>query len=299
MQLPDMNLLIAFDALMEEGSVIGAARRLNLSPPAMSRTLTRIRDALGDPILVRAGRVMVPTPKAMELRAQVREVLERAALVFHSAKTLNISTLRRRFNVRANDFLIGIYGGKLFAALEREAPCCELRLVPEGDGDDDALREGRIDLSVSNTPPASPEVRVQSLFSTHFVGLARRDHPLFNQEITPQSYAKYSHISMSRRGIARGPIDEGLAALGLERRIAVIAPSFHAAMFALPESDLILPVPKEAEFSVQRYGLKLRTFTLPVPVPTITLVQAWHPRFDQDPAHQWLRETFKASCTPS
>jgi DNA-binding transcriptional LysR family regulator len=296
MQLPDMNLLIALDVLLDEGSVVGAARRLNLSPPAMSRTLTRIREALGDPILVRAGRGLVPTPKALELQLQVRDIVERASLLFHSARTVEILTLRRRFNVRANDFFVGIYGGKLFDALEREAPHCELRIVPEGDGDDEALREGRIDLSVSNTRPLTPEVKVQNLFSTHFVGLAREDHPLFDEAITAERYAAYSHISMSRRGIARGPIDAALAAMGLERRVAVIAPSFHAAMFALPDSDLILPVPKETELSVRRFGLKLRTFTLPFSLPTIVLTQAWHPRFDNDPAHRWLRETFKASC---
>ena len=119
---------------------------------------------------------------------------------------------------------------------------------------------------------------------------------MFDAEITPERYAGFSHISMSRRGIVCGSIDAALNALGLERRVAVIAPSFHAAMFALPDSDLILPVPKEALLSVQRLGLKLRSFTLPIPLPTLMLTQAWHPRFDKDPAHRWLRETLKTCC---
>jgi DNA-binding transcriptional LysR family regulator len=262
----------------------------------MSRTLTRIREAIGDPILVRAGRGLVPTPKALELREQVRDVVEQAALLFRSADAVDLGTLRRRFSIRANDFFIGVYGGKLFDTLDQLAPHCELRYVPEGDGDDEALREGRIDLSVSNTRPVTPEVKVQNLFSTHFVGLVREDHPLLDGEITAERYAGFSHISMSRRGIARGPIDAALNALGLERRVAVIAPSFHAAMFALPDSDLILPVPKEALLSVRRLGLKLRSFDLPIPLPTLMLTQAWHPRFDKDPAHRWLRETLKACC---
>jgi DNA-binding transcriptional LysR family regulator len=296
MQLPDMNLLIALDALLDEGSVVGAARRMNLSPAAMSRTLTRIREAIGDPILVRAGRGLVPTPKALEMREQVRDVVEQAAHLFHSARVVDLSNLRRRFNIRANDFFIGIYGGKLFDTLDRQAPHCELRFVPEGDGDDEALREGRIDLSVSNNRPLMPEVKVQTLFSTVFVGLVREEHPLLDGEITPERFASYSHISMSRRGIARGPIDTALNALGLERRVALIAPSFHAAMFALPDTDLILPVPRETILSVRRLGMKLRSFTLPVPLPTVMLTQAWHPRFDNDPAHRWLRETLKRCC---
>jgi DNA-binding transcriptional LysR family regulator len=238
----------------------------------------------------------VPTPKALELREQVRDVVEQAAHLFHSARVVDLGSLRRRFSIRANDFFIGIYGGKLFDTMERQAPHCELRFAPEGDGDDEALREGRIDLSVSNNRPLMPEVKVQNLFSTQFVGLVREDHPLLDQEITAERFAGYSHISMSRRGIARGPIDAALNALGLERRVAVIAPSFHAAMFALPDSDLILPVPRETLLSVRRLGLKLRSFTLPIPLPTIVLNQAWHPRFDNDPAHRWLRETLKACC---
>jgi DNA-binding transcriptional LysR family regulator len=239
---------------------------------------------------------LVPTPKALELRAQVRDLVEQAALLFRSADDVDLSTLRRRFSVRANDFFVGVYGGHLIDTLDRQAPHCELRFVPEGDGDDEALREGRIDLMISNTRPRTPEVKVQNLFTTHFVGLVREGHPLLDGEITAERYASFSHISMSRRGIARGPIDTALQALGLERRVALIAPSFHAAMFVLPDSDLILPVPKEALRSVARLGLRLRSFTLPIPLPTMMLTQAWHPRYDKDPAHRWLRETIKSSC---
>ncbi|WP_323166604.1 LysR substrate-binding domain-containing protein, partial [Pseudomonas bubulae] len=91
-----------------------------------------------------------------------------------------------------------------FDTMGRVAPLCEPCFVPEGDTDDEALREGRLDLRVSNTMPASPEVKVQNLFSTTFVGLARQDHPLFDKEITAARFASYSHISISRRGIARG-----------------------------------------------------------------------------------------------
>ncbi|MGE7955725.1 LysR family transcriptional regulator [Pseudomonas sp. NPDC089530] len=296
MQLPDMNLLVALDALLNEGSVVGAAQRMNLSPAAMSRTLTRIREALGDPILVRAGRGLVPTPKALELRGQVRDLVEQAALVFRSADQVDLSTLRRRFNVRANDFFVGVYGGRLIDILERQAPHCELRIVPEGDGDDEALREGRIDLRISNTRPLTPEVKVQNLFSTTFVGLVREHHPLLDDEITAERFAAFPHISMSRRGLAHGPIDTALNALGLERRVALIAPSFHAAMFMLPDSDLILPVPRETLFSVSRLGLRLRSFDLPIPLPTLVLTQTWHPRYDKDPAHKWFRETLRACC---
>jgi DNA-binding transcriptional LysR family regulator len=137
---------------------------------------------------------------------------------------------------------------------------------------------------------------VQNLFTTAFVGLVREGHPLLDEDITAERFAAFPHISMSRRGIARGPIDAALAEQGLERRVPLIAPSFHAAMFMLPDSDLILPVPQETLLSVSRLGLRLRSFVLPISLPTLVLTQAWHPRYDKDPAHKWFRETLRTSC---
>ena len=110
MQIPDMNLLVALDALLDEGSVVGAARRMNLSPAAMSRTLVRIREAIGDPILVRAGRGLVPTPRALALHDQVRALVEQAWLVFRSREEVELATLDRVFSIRTNDLFIALYG---------------------------------------------------------------------------------------------------------------------------------------------------------------------------------------------
>lgn len=296
MQLPDMNLLIALDALLDEGSVVGAARRMNLSPAAMSRTLTRIRHAVDDPILVRAGRGLVPTPRALALRGRVRSLVEQAAVVFSSREEVDLSTLRRCFNLRANDVFIAAFGGQLMETMREHAPNTVLRFVPEGEGEDDALREGRIDLYISAMRPFGPEIKVQNLFTTSFVGLARIDHPLFDDEITPERFAAYDQVSVSRRGRATGPIDTALAAMGLERRVTLITPSFHSAMFSLPGSDLILPLPEHVQWSVARLGLPLRSFHLPMSLASVVIIQAWHPRFDNDPAHRWLRRTLKQAC---
>ncbi|MDF9895296.1 UNVERIFIED_ORG: hypothetical protein OKW25_004443 [Pseudomonas vranovensis] len=133
MHFPDMNLLVALDALLDEGSVVGAARRMNLSPAAMSRTLTRIRHAVGDPILVRAGRGLVPTPKAMALRTQVRSVVEQAGQVFSSSDEVDLLTLERSFNLRANDVFIAPFAAPLLETMRQQAPRTVLRFVPEGE----------------------------------------------------------------------------------------------------------------------------------------------------------------------
>lgn len=297
MQLPDMNLLIALDALLDEGSVVGAAQRMNVSAAAMSRTLTRIRHAVDDPILVRAGRGLVPTPRAQALRARVRSLVEQATMIFTPSNEVDLSTLKRRFNLRANGVFSAGFGGQLLESTRTHAPHTVLCFVPEGDGEDDALREGRIDLHISATREFPPEIKLQSLFTTQFVGLAREGHPLFEQEITPQRFAGYDHVSVSRRGRASGPIDAALADMGLTRRVGLITPSFHSAIFLLLESDLILALPEHVQQKIALLGLPLRSFALPLALSSVTVMQAWHPRFDNDPAHRWLRQTLKQICS--
>ena len=297
MQLPDLNLLIALDALLDEGSVVGAARRMHLSPAAMSRTLTRIREATGDPVLVRAGRGLVPTPRALAMQAQVRELVEQAAQVFQARDEVDMSTLERCFNVRSNDVFFGSFGARVLEAIRVGAPGCTLRFVPEGADDDDALREGRIDLYISSRLNFGPEIKIQNLFNTLFCGLAREGHPIFDGPITPERFAGFDHVSVSRRGRARGPIDPALAELGLERRIALITPHFHSAIFGVAESDLILSLPEPVLWGLKQLGLKMRAFAIPLALETVSVNQAWHPRFDKDPAHRWLRQTLKEVCS--
>lgn len=296
MPLPDMNLLIALDALLEEGSVVGAAKRMHLSPAAMSRTLTRVREALGDPVLVRAGRGLVPTPRALALQGQVRSLVEQAAEVFQARDEVDMSTLARRFNVRSNDVFFGAFGGHLVDALRLEAPDSSLRFAPEGEGDDDALREGRIDLHVTSRRNFGPEIKVQQLFVTRFVALAREDHPIFAAPITPERFAGYHHVSVSRRGRPHGPIDAALEGLGLSRRVTLTTPNFHSAIFSIATSDLIVSLPETVLWGMDELGLRMRPFAIPLDFEPVNVVQAWHPRFDKDPAHRWLRQTVKDLC---
>lgn len=298
MQLPDMNLLVALDALLDEGSVVGAAQRMNLSPAAMSRTLGRIREALGDPVLVRAGRGLVPTPRALALREQVRVLVEQAGQVFRSGDDVDLPSLDRAFNIRTNDLFIALYGAQLLRMMHEQAPRTVLRFIPESPGgdDDSVLRDGRTDLIISSTVDLGPEIKVQSLFQTFYIGLARQDHPIFAEPVTAQSFASYPQISVSRRGRANGPIDVELAHCKVQRRVALITPSFHSALFSLPDSDLILPMPANILSSVSKLGLPLRSFEIPLALERVNVMQAWHPRFDSDPAHRWLRQTLKACC---
>ncbi|MBQ0218781.1 LysR family transcriptional regulator [Alcaligenes faecalis] len=300
MEQPDLNLLRALDVLLEEGSVVGAARRMNLSAPAMSRTLGRIRDTLGDPVFVQAGRKLVPTPRAIALRDQVRAAVEQATQVLSHGQEVDLKTLQRRFNVRANDAFVGIHSGRLLEAMSIHMPQATLRFSPEEDDvDDEALRSGRVDLFISASRKLGPEIRVQPLFTTTVVGLACEDHPIFDDDITPERLTQWRHIGVSRRGKSSGPIDEALAAQGLRRHVALVVSTPYTALFALQDSDLILPLPEHLARGALAAGLRVRMFDFPVSLETVLLTQAWHPRFQSDPAHQWLRRTIRDLCNSS
>lgn len=300
MKTPDLNLLLALDVLLEEGSVAAAARRMNLSAPAMSRTLGRIRDTLGDPIFVQAGRKLVPTPRALALREQVRTAVEQATQVLTPGEHVQLQEITRRFNVRANDTFVGFYSGQLLEAMSGKMPRAMLHFAPEEDDVDvELLRSGRIDLFISAARQLGPEIRVQPLFTTRFVGMAREGHPIFSQDITPEQLTCWGHISISRRGKAHGPIDTALKDLGLQRQVSLIVATPYSAIFALQDSNLLLPLPEHLARSAIAAGLRARLFELPVPLETVLLTQAWHPRFQHDAAHRWLRQTIHQLCNNS
>lgn len=293
----DLNLLTALDALLSEASVARAAERLQVSESAMSRTLARLREATGDPLLVRAGRALVPTPHALALREPVRELAQQARALLQRAGTQWAQGPQQRtFTIRANDGFIEAFGPALVARAARDAPAARLRFAPKPDKDVRPLREGLIDLDVGVLGASGPEVRVQALYRDRFVAAVRAGHPLLAEpSISVERYAACSHVVTSRRGRVSGPVDEALAALGLARHVAVVVPSFRAALAMAARTDLVALVP--ATFvSVGGGEAALQTFALPVATVPITISQMWHPRFDRDPAHRWLREQVRSVC---
>lgn len=299
----DLNLLIALDALLADGSVAGAARRLGLSASAMSCTLARLRAATGDELLVRAGRGLVPTPRAAELRERVHDVAQEARSVLRPGGTrLDLSAVRRTFTIRANEGFVEAFAGRIVAAALDAAPGVHLRFAPKPDKDVRPLREGLVDLEIGVLSETGPEVRVQTLFRDHFVGAVRNGHPLLAAgEITPERYAAFGHVVASRRGHANGPVDEALAVLGLARNVVTVVSGFSAALAIARASDLValvtnsfLAIPCGHQEAAARAGIQ--SFPLPVPTASITVSQQWHPRVDGDPAHRWLRGLVQVVC---
>jgi DNA-binding transcriptional LysR family regulator len=294
MSRPDLNLLVTLDVLLTEGSVARAARRLRLSPSAMSRALARLRETTGDPLLVRAGRGLVPTPRAIELRERVRQLVQDGEAVLRPAEKLDLKKLVRTFTLRTSEGFVESFGPDLIARVGKEAPGVRLRFMQKPDKDSTPLRDGTVDLETGVVAmTTSPEVRAQALFRDRLIGVVREGHPLTRGKITPTRYAAGRHISVSRRGLEKGPIDEALEPLGLERQIIVIVGGFSTALALARASDLIASVPERHTGSL-RAGM--HSFPLPVATPEITVSLLWHPRLDADPAHRWLRSHVRDVC---
>jgi DNA-binding transcriptional LysR family regulator len=301
METVDLNLLVALDALLAEGSVIGAARRLGLSPSAMSRTLTRLRSATGDPLLVRAGRGLAPTPRAAELRDQVHELTRDVRKVLSpQTRHLDVASLERTFTIRAGEGFVDLFSAPLVAAVTAAAPRVRLRFAPKPDKDAGPLREGWIDLEIGVLGASAPEVRAQFLFRDNFVGAVRVGHPLLIGPVTPERYAACNHVVASRKRSFTGPVDEALERLGLRREIVAVVPGYPDAMRIARRSDLVALVPRSCLggvlASVDPLTQGLAGFELPVRTPEIVISAMWHPRVDADPAHRWLRDTVMAAC---
>ena len=294
MARPDLNLLVTLDVLLAEGSVARAARRLRLSPSAMSRALARLRETTGDPLLVRAGRGLVPTPRAIELRERVSQLVHDGEAVLRPAARLNRKQLVRTFTLRTHEGFVENFGPDLIARVGKEAPGVRLCFVQKPDKDSTSLRDGTVDLETGVVgKTTAPELRVQALFRDRFIGVVRMGHPLSQGEITPARYAAGRHILVSRRGRDRGPIDEALTPLGLEREIVTIVAGFATALALARASDLIASVPERHTGNL-RAGM--HSFALPIIAPEITVVMLWHPRMDAEPAHRWLRGHVRDVC---
>ncbi|MBE7212759.1 MAG: LysR family transcriptional regulator [Gluconacetobacter diazotrophicus] len=301
MENVDLNLLAALDALLAEGSVTGAARRLHLSASAMSRTLARLRRATGDPLLVRAGRSLVPTPRAAALRGRVHELMREIGLVLApQPQHLDVASLERTFTIRAGEGFVALFSGPLALAVADAAPGVCLRFAPKPLKESGPLRDGEADLEIGTAGIDAPEVRTQLLFRDGFVGIAREHHPILADTMTAERYAACRHVVASRRGAAGGPIDDALARLGLTRRIAAIVPGFPDAMRVAGQSDLLAAVPGSCLGFMSTQGdpesAGLRDFVLPVETPDLAVSAMWHPRLDADPAQRWLRRTVLAVC---
>lgn len=293
----DLNLLVALDALLTERSVTRAARKLGLSASAMSRTLSRLRVGLADPLLVPAGRAMVATPHAEAIAERVQALTAAVQAVLSPPPMVDMARLKRTFTIRANEAFVVVQAARLSAAVAALAPEVRLCFVPKPDKDIAPLRDGSVDLEIGVIGGDGGELMAQTLFRDSFVGIVRIGHPLLDGEITPERYAACSHVVASRRGRNARPREAGFAAPGLDTTAKVVVPSFPAALALVSASDMVGVVPRS--FCESQFAASVVWFALPMVTPQIVISQIWHPRLDADPAHQWLRHVIYETIQPA
>lgn len=287
----DLNLLRVFDALLQDGSVTAASERLHLSIPATSRALGRLRRAMADPILVRAGRAMVPTPFALRTAPRVRSLLDEASALVSADREIAPADLKRTFTIRINDGVAATLAVAAVEATAAIAPGVVLRFVAEGSESAEALRDGSIDLDIGAVDDVGSDIRTAMLYRERVVGIVRADSPLGrHRRPTLAQLCQHPHVSASRRGRASGPLDDVLEAEGLQRHVAAVVPTFVVAALLVGSSHYVGLVPQRL---AEQYGetLGLRWFAIPAPLPEVDVRLLWHRRLDADPAQRWLRDT--------
>ncbi|BAO87931.1 LysR family transcriptional regulator [Caballeronia cordobensis] len=298
----DLNLLTALDALLAERSITGAARRLNLSVSAMSRTLTRLRTATGDRLLLQAGRTLVLTPYAEQLSQRLPSLTREAqALLSPADHMFDAATLEQRFTLRAGEGFIDLLGVPLMNRIQRAAPGVQLCFAPKPDWDAQPLREGMVDLEIGIVGTKAPEIRTRLLFRDRYVGVCRLGHPLMDGTgFSVEHWTSCGHVATSRVKDAVSTVDAALEALGLRRKVVMVVPSYTSAMQLARYSDLLTTIPHSClgnPFTPGHAAANgLQYFELPVLTPAFNVSAIWHPRLDQDPGHRWLRAEVLEMC---
>lgn len=293
----DLNLLVVLDALLETRSTTRAAKRVALSQPATSHALARLRELFGDPLLVREGRGLAPTPFAAALAPRVRTALDAVRAAVAGPSPFDPGTSNRVFAIGTGDYAASVLLPTLVAKLANEAPRVELFVKPYADASAETLAGDAVEL-VCSPPVPGPRptwARSEVLFEERFVCVVRRDHPLGRGRLTLDRYCALPHVLVAPRGTSReGAVDDALARLGRRRRVAVAVPSFFVAPQIVRETDYVLTLAEHVARDVARL-LDLRLLEPPVDLEGFSIAMHWHARHDADEGHRFLRDAVRAS----
>jgi DNA-binding transcriptional LysR family regulator len=295
----DLNLLIAFDLLMQEQNVSRAAERMFVGQSAMSHILQRLRQQLDDPLLVKTPTGMKPTERANALIDPVRAVLRDVERLIRTPEEFNPATSQRRFVIAATDYMDFLVVPSLVERIARQAPGIDIQIKrTEVPFPDNELESGDLDVVLGFEAILKPAgyLNCDKLFEDSMTCLIGDGFsPNEYDQLTLEAYVAMKHMLISRTGTRTGVIDEWLAERGLERRIALIVPHFLPAPFIVAKTDMLLSLPLRIAGQFVRLA-PLKILPVPIDLPVYDLVMIWHPLREKDPAHRWLREQIMAVC---
>jgi DNA-binding transcriptional LysR family regulator len=289
----DLNLLMVFDAVMRERSVVRAADTLAISQPAVSHALNRLRHALKDKLFIRTPSGMLPTPRAEQLALPVRKALGELQLAVEGAR-FEPASAERRFTIAVNNYAAVVAAGPIVAAARAQAPKVRLSLVPSGTLNlVDRLDRSELDLAISARAPDGERFASQLIIQDRFVAVFRNGHPALRKKLTIAALAELDYLAITSSGENIDFLDTALQARNSARVIASEVPYLSAGA-VLVQSNLVAILGRKLAVEFRRaYPIEIRE--LPFEASSLRSVMSWHHRFDDLPAHRWLRDTIVAA----
>jgi DNA-binding transcriptional LysR family regulator len=293
----DLNLLLVFDVVATELNTVRAAEKLNISQPAVSHALNRLRDLFGDRLFVRASRGLIPTPRALSLQAGVREVLERAESLVFQAPSFDPATAVKTFRIATTDLFEHLVLPELLQLIEKKAPGITVISRPTpGDLPREKLEADEYDLAVAGFYGELPDrFFEQRLFQDDFVCVARKGVVEGKTELSLERYAELKHLIVSTHGDLQSRSREVMKKKGFEIHYVAGVTSFLSPARILAATDLVLTCPRRLAASFTEI-FPLKIFELPFKMPHVHINQIWHERHQDDLAHQWLRQILREIC---
>jgi len=291
----DLNLLVILRALLRERHVTRAARQVGLSQSATSHALSRLRELCADPLLVRHGRSLELTPRATQLLPGLERGLAELQGVVTSEPAFDPKRARRLFSIGMADYVQALLLAPLLRSLQQAAPGIDLNSVTFPNLSE-LLVAGNLDLAILVTGAVAPGLSTQELFDDGFVCMVRKGHPEVGRKLSLERYLSLRHVLVAPGGTAGSFVDTELERRGLARRVALRVSSFLLAPVVVAETDFISTAPERlARRMAKRFALHI--VPAPFQLPRFGLSLAWHPRFDDDPAHRWLRRFLSDSSS--
>lgn len=288
----DLNLLVLLDALLRERSVTKAALAMNMSQPAMSNALRRLRKLLGDPVLVRTARGMQPTDRALKLQRPVRTALAQLETAVAPHRAFEPATAERLFTVLITDYAASVLMPHVVSVLEQEAPNIALNILSAGSDAIDQIERGEADFLVNRFGKLPANFHQQQLWSDHMACLIRKDHPALvaaGGELTLDTFLEQKHVLITQTGVGLSRIDEVLADHGKSRQISVLTRHYQLPRELVANSNMIVALPARiARYQARHLGLAV--LDPPVELPEFQIGIAWGALDHHDVAHRWLRE---------
>jgi DNA-binding transcriptional LysR family regulator len=287
----DLNLAVVLHAVSTERSVSRAAKRLGLSQSATSHALARLRNLLGDPLFVRTPHGLTPTPRAQSMLEPLDTAMGLLEQVLLPAPAFEPSTAIGRFRVAATDYAEFLLLPPLLGLLSRRSPGLKIWVRPLAEVATEALRRSEIELAIGvfNLRELGRGLRAAALLEDRFVCMVRADDPLARGRLTLARFLAAEHALIAPRGVPGGPVDDALAALGHQRKVAATVPHFLVAPHIVAQTDLVLTLAARIA-SAFAATLSVRVLEPPLELPGVRLSMLWHERNDADAAHRWMRE---------